>query len=48
MQYLPLALEQAAAYGEAQGANFHFTDYLRLYAQADQDLLAAGVLGSTQ
>src|SRR5439155_16276599 len=46
--YLPLALEQAAAYIEQQGADFGFTDYLRLYEAATRELLAAGVLGSTE
>jgi tetratricopeptide (TPR) repeat protein len=46
--YLPLALEQAAAYVEQQGEDFGFADYLRLYEAATRDLLAAGVLGSTE
>src|SRR5207245_1358336 len=45
--YLPLALEQAAAYVEQQGPGFGFGDYLRLYEAATEELLAAGVLGST-
>jgi hypothetical protein len=37
--YLPLALEQAAAYIEQQGSGFGFVDYLRLYEQATAKLL---------
>lgn len=39
--YLPLALEQAAAYIEQQGEGFSFTDYVRLYEQAAAKLLSA-------
>jgi tetratricopeptide (TPR) repeat protein len=39
--YLPLALEQAAAYIEQQGDGFGFVDYLRLYEQAAAKLLSA-------
>jgi hypothetical protein len=46
--YLPLALEQAAAYVEQQGAGFGFADYVRLYDEAASDLLAVGALGSTE
>ncbi len=46
--YLPLALEQAAAYIGQQGLGFSFADYLRLYGEATAELLAAGVLGSTE
>lgn len=46
--YLPLALEQAAAYIEQQGRGFGFGGYLRLYQEATRELLAAGVLGSTE
>ncbi len=46
--YLPLALEQAAAYIGQQGAGFSFTDYLELYEEATADLLAKKVLGSTE
>ena len=45
--YLPLALEQAAAYIEQQGENFGFSDYLRLYAESARDLLEVDALGST-
>lgn len=45
--YLPLALEQAAAYVGQQGTEFSFADYLRLYEESHAELLAAGVLGST-
>lgn len=37
--YLPLALEQAAAYIEQQGEYFGFKDYLLLYEEAIKDLL---------
>lgn len=46
--YLPLALEQAAAYVEQQGPGFLFADYIRLYESATAELLTAGVLGSTE
>lgn len=46
--YLPLALEQAAAYIQQQGTKFTFADYLRLYDTAAGELLAASVLGSTE
>lgn len=46
--YLPLALEQAAAYVEQQGTEFLFAHYIRLYESATAELLAAGVLGSTE
>jgi tetratricopeptide (TPR) repeat protein len=46
--YLPLALEQAAAYIAAPDAGVGFAGYLRLYREATQELLARGVLGSTE
>jgi len=46
--YLPLALEQAAAYIYEQGEWFTVADYLRLYDEATQDLLGMGALGSTE
>ena len=46
--YLPLALEQAAAYMGQQGSEFGFADYRRLYQEATAELLAQGVLGSTE
>ena len=46
--YLPLALEQAAAYIAQEGPGFGFGDYRRLYAAATAELLAEGVLGSTE
>jgi tetratricopeptide (TPR) repeat protein len=46
--YLPLALEQAAAYIAAPGADVGFADYLRLYEAAAADLLARKALGSTE
>ncbi len=38
--YLPLAMEQAAAYVEQQGEDFRFADYVRLYDKAAANLLA--------
>ena len=46
--YLPLALEQAAAYIEQQGDDFGFADYVHLYEGATRELLDAGALGSTE
>jgi hypothetical protein len=46
--YLPLALEQAAAYIAAPGAGLNFAGYLRLYREATAELLARGALGSTE
>ena len=46
--YLPLALEQAAAYIEQQGEGFGLSDYLRLYDAATLELLSIGALGSTE
>ena len=46
--YLPLALEQAAAYITAPGSGIGFVDYLRLYLAATTDLLARKALGSTR
>ena len=46
--YLPLALEQAAAYIEQQGAGYRFADYARLYEAAQAELLAEHALGSTE
>jgi tetratricopeptide (TPR) repeat protein len=46
--YLPLALEQAAAYIVAPGAGVDFVGYLRLYREATAELLARGALGSTE
>ncbi len=46
--YLPLALEQAAAYIAAPGAGVDFTRYLRLYREATAELLSRGALGSTE
>lgn len=45
--YLPLAMEQAAAYIEQQGGEFGFSDYLRIYGRARKELLEIGALGST-
>ncbi|NUN08627.1 MAG: toll/interleukin-1 receptor domain-containing protein [Ignavibacteriaceae bacterium] len=38
--YLPLAIEQAAAYIFKQGRGFGFSDYLEIYNEAEKDLLA--------
>ena len=46
--YLPLALEQAAAYIRAQGNAFGFTNYLRLYAEEERALLSMPVRGTTE
>lgn len=46
--FLPLALEQAAAYIDQEGTGFGFLDYLRLFDQFTAQLLAEGVLGSTE
>lgn len=46
--FLPLALEQAAAYIGQQGTGFGFADYLELFSQAERELLAQGALGSTE
>jgi len=45
--YLPLALEQAAAYIAAPGSGTTFSDYLRLYRESAAEMLTRGVLGST-
>ena len=46
--YLPLALEQAAAYIAAPGTGVDFAGYVRLYHEATAELLARGALGSTE
>jgi tetratricopeptide (TPR) repeat protein len=46
--YLPLALEQAAAFIAAPGGEVDFTGYLRLDREAAAELLACGALGSTK
>jgi tetratricopeptide (TPR) repeat protein len=46
--YLPLALEQAAAYIAAPGAGVGFAGYLRLYEAAAAEFLARKALGSTE
>ncbi len=46
--HLPLALEQAAAYIDQQGAGFGFAEYIDLYEQRTQELLDNGALGSTE
>ncbi|MGC1617510.1 MAG: TIR domain-containing protein, partial [Candidatus Acidiferrum sp.] len=48
LDYLPLALEQAAAYIAAPGAGVGFAGYLRLYEAAATELLARKALGSTE
>lgn len=46
--YLPLALEQAAAYVAEQGEGFTFADYLRLFRETAEELLRYHTLGSTE
>jgi hypothetical protein len=46
--YLPLALEQAAAYIEQQGEYFGFQNYLLLYDNAIKDLLNIKTPGTTE
>lgn len=46
--WLPLALEQAAAFIGEQGPDYEFQDYLHLYDEAKKELLNEGVLGSTE
>jgi hypothetical protein len=50
LEYLPLALEQAAAFVAEQGPGYRFADYLRLYAMHENErkLLARGTPGSTE
>ena len=48
LDYLPLALEQAAAYIRLEGPGFGFDDYLRIYGESARSLLAKRALGSTQ
>jgi len=48
LDYLPLALEQAAAYIAAPGAGVGFAGYLRLHEAAAAELLARKALGSTE
>ncbi len=47
LEYLPLALEQAAAYVRKQPPGFGFTGYLRLYGQNERRMLDAGTRGGT-
>jgi tetratricopeptide (TPR) repeat protein len=46
--YLPLALEQAAAYIAAPGSGVDFAGYLRLHEASAAELMAKGALGSTE
>ncbi|WP_339743744.1 TIR domain-containing protein [uncultured Rubinisphaera sp.] len=46
--FLPLALEQAAAYIAEEGSGYTFQDHLRLYKEATASLLSQQVLGSTE
>jgi hypothetical protein len=46
--YLPLALEQVAAYIAAPVVGEDFTGYLRLYREATAELLARKALGSNR
>lgn len=48
LEYLPLALEQAAAFINQEGPGFSFDDYLVIYEKSTKALLARKVLGSTQ
>lgn len=45
--YLPLALEQAAAYINAEGTAYTFAQALALYQRSARELLAAKAFGST-
>lgn len=46
--FLPLALEQAAAFIRSQGEGFGFTDYIRLYDASTRALLSMPVRGTTE
>jgi tetratricopeptide (TPR) repeat protein len=46
--YLPLALEQAAAYIERQEPAFDFADYLRLFSQSEAKFLQNPAPGATE
>ena len=48
LEYLPLALEQAAAYVGEQGPGYQFGDYLRMYAVHERKFLAQKTRGSTE
>jgi hypothetical protein len=48
LDYLPLALEQAAAYIAQQEAAFGFADYVRLYDSFEPDLLRLRTAGATE
>ncbi|MFH1198523.1 MAG: toll/interleukin-1 receptor domain-containing protein [bacterium] len=45
--YLPLAIEQAAAYIFKQGKGFGFADYLEMFTEAEKDLLALKASGGS-
>src|ERR1019366_7421233 len=45
--YLPLALEQAAAYVRRQPQGFGFAGYLRLYQENERRMLEVGTTGAT-
>jgi tetratricopeptide (TPR) repeat protein len=47
LEYLPLALEQAAAYVRQQPQGFGFAGYLRLYQENERRMLEAGTRGAT-
>lgn len=48
LDYLPLALEQAAAYVTEQGPGYQFADYLRLFESYERELLDHRTSGSTE
>lgn len=45
--YLPLAIEQAAAYILKQGKGFGFSDYLEMFKEAEKELLELKVSGGS-
>ena len=48
LEYLPLALEQAAAYVGAQPPGWGFAEYLRLYEENERALLTEKTSGATE
>ena len=47
LEYLPLALEQAAAYIAEEGPGWGFADYLRIYESHESELLTQRTPGAT-